>query len=927
MSSAPTRPRLLRISPVALTQKVQQQLDQHRNGTPYPVMVIRAEPVWTHDPTLTLADGRHARVVACPSPLAIWEQLVAERGEEVLVLLTDRTQTELGTGILSQVFRQQVITVEPWDLVVNAFGAQYPDAALEAESWAGEALLDAMPPGGWPRLAGTVLPRDVALRHLAAVRLNLPRLDAEPDDLDATLLLRWSTLPGAVEAFGLLRATEREGLARWLATTYGRPAAALIALINAGNGTDALPLALVCDALWTTDTPDALRARGRVDGYFGDASPGDEVVRSFAEAGVHVVTGMLTARDDVTARRQAHAVLDRAEELLVQFGAAGCAGHSRILRSGFTQRISAVADALLTAVRQPSADPGLDAHIEALAAHQLAETETRRIRRARMAHRLVRWLATQTTPPASVADGIDRQIAEWGWVDRALGEIWAGEDVHPGLQAAFRDVYRRAYERRRELDRAFAQRLAAWTAAGSPPDDLLTVETLLPRVVVPLLKSGRPTLLVVLDGMSAAVAIELAEQLSEHLVEYDPLAGSGPGRRRGAVAGLPTLTAVSRTSLFAGTLLNGNQATEKQIFDQKRWGEARIFHKKPAQGGAGETFATELAEAIAGTDRLVAVVINTVDESLSYGREGDEPGWTVEDVGFLRSLLDLARSNGRAVIITSDHGHVLDRGSELVRAPDAASARHRLGPDPARDGEVELTGPRVIAPDNRVVALWDPGLRYRPGRAGYHGGASLAEVTVPLLAFLMPNATEIPTGWAAVDSREPEWWRTTAPVSRPQQPLPPPRTLPKPRRRTVEPAGSVLFDIPAPAQPDLTPTATATGAGAAGDGLVAALLQTELFAAQRALTPRPLPVSKIEAALTALLDSNVLPTVVVAARAGEPAIRATGFVVTLQRILNVDNYPVLSLIDNNRTVRLDVALLREQFNLPAPDRPRSGAGE
>lgn len=916
MSSAPTRPPAVRISPLALQQKVQQQLDRHRNGTAYPVMVIRADPAWPHDPTLTLADGRRVRVVPCVSPLAIWEQLVAERGDEVLVLLTDLAESDLGAGVLSRIFRQRVIAVQPWDLVVDAFGAQYPDAALEAESWAGEALLDAMPAGGWPKVAGAVLSRDVALRHLAAVRLGLDRLGGGPADLDVSLLLRWSALPGAVEAFGLLRPAEQDGLARWLASTFGRPVRALFALVAAGHGADALPLGLVCDALWTIDGPDAIRARGRVDAYFGDLNPDDRTIRSFADAAVQVVTGMLAAHD-VTVRRQAHAVLDRAEELLLQFGAAGCAGHSGILRSGFTQRLSKAADALLAALDQPR-EAELAAAVEALAAHQLADAEAERVERVRMAYRLIRWLGTDVAPPASVADGIDRQVTEWGWVDRALAHVWAGEDVHPGLQTAFREIYQRAYARRRELDRAFAQRLAAWTAAGPGNDgSLLTVETLLDRVVQPLLKAGHPTLLVVLDGMSAAVAVELAEELSQHWVEYDPLAGTGPGRRRGAAAVLPTLTSVSRTSLFAGALRAGNQETEKQIFEQGRWGRgARIFHKGPARGGAGEALAADLADAIADTSRFVAVVINTVDESLTHGREGDDAGWTVGDIGFLRSLLNLARSAGRAVIVTSDHGHVLDRDSELTRMPDAVSARHRTGTEPAGEGEVELAGPRVLAPDNRIVALWDPQLRYRPARAGYHGGASLAEVTVPLLAFLMPSVDKVPAGWAAVDGREPDWWRATAvPPPAPQAPPAPP--VPKPRRRAASAHGPTLFDVP-PARPTAPPTS---------GSLVAALLQTELFAAQRALTPRPLALNKIEAALTALLDANnVLPTVVLAERAGESAARATGFVVTLQRILNVDNYPVLSLIDGGRTVRLDVALLRRQFLRDNVSEQQPGAG-
>ncbi|WP_196255640.1 BREX-2 system phosphatase PglZ [Micromonospora sp. WMMC415] len=912
MTQAATPSQALRISPIALRQKVTQQLDRHRNGEPYPVLVVRAEPAWPHDPAMQLPGGRRVRVVPCVSPLAIWEHLVAERGDEVLVLLTDLAESSLGAGVRGRIFRQQVIMVEPWDLVVEAFGAQVPDSALERESWAGEALLDAMPPAGWPKLTSPVLTRDVALRHLAAVRLGLERRGESHDNLDVAALLRWSAEPGAVEAFGLLREGERHGLARWLTEQFGRPARALFALVDAAHGADALPLGLVCDALWTTDTPDAVRARGRVDQYFGTLDD-DLTVRGFADAAVQVVTGMLAARDRET-RLQGSAVLDRAEELLVQFNAKGSAGHSPILRVGFTQRVEEAARALLASLDNSAAPaPALDAAVEALRAHRLADTESVRIQRIRMAQRLVRWLGTEVEPLASVADGVDRQIVEWGWVDLALNHVWAGDDVHPDLQRAFGDVHERAQRRRRDLDRDFATRLAAWSPTGPGNDGgLLTIENFLPRVVDPLIRTQRPTLVVVLDGMSAAVAVELADEVAEHWVEYDPLAGSGGGSRRGMVAALPTLTAVSRTSLFAGALRTGAQATEKRVFEEGRWGKgARVFHKGPARGGAGEMISGDLAAAIADRSRLVAVVINTVDDSLAHGREGDEPGWQISDIGFLRSLLNLARSAGRAVIITSDHGHVLERGGEYVRATDAASARHRTGPGSVAAGEIELSGPRVVAPEHRIIALWDPMLRYRPSKSGYHGGASLAEVTVPLLAFLPPSATDVPSGWVPVARREPDWWETaqSAPATAPAH-VPAP-AAPKQRRKPPAQTGDALFDVP-----DMASAPAA--APPAGDGdLVGALLATELFEAQHALTPRRVDLGKIESAMRALVDAKgTLPVAVLAQRAGEAPVRASGFVNTLQRIFNVDNYPVLSLIDDSRTVRLDLALLREQFGLP-----------
>ncbi|MFE0590677.1 BREX-2 system phosphatase PglZ [Micromonospora echinospora] len=891
----------LRISPAALAQKVAQQLDRYPTAGSCPVMVIRAEPDWPYEPELPLPGGRQATVVPCVSRLAIWDRLVADRREEVLVLLTDIPESDLGHGIRSRIFRQRVITVEPWDLVVDAFGAQAPDNALESEPWAGPALLDAMPPGGWPRLATPVLTRDVALRHLAAVRLGLDRRGGSPDDLDVTTLLRWSVEPGTVEAFGLLRREERHGLARWLVEQFGRPAQALFALVAAGRGADALPLGLVCDALWTSDSPEAVRAQGRVDQYFGNLDD-DVTVSGFADAAVQVVGAMLADREK-SVRRQGHAVLDRAEHLLMMLGATGSVGHSPILRAGFTQRLGQAARALLTGLENP-ADPALGRAVDSLAGHQLAETgvEAERVRRVQMAERLVRWLGTPVEPPASVADGVGRQIAEWGWVDRALNQVWAGEDTHPELQQAFREVHERAQQRRRDLDRAFASRLQAWATAGPGNDGgLLTVENLLPRVIEPLLRARRPVLLVVLDGMSAAVAVDLADELSQHWVEYDPLAAGEVGKRRGVVAALPTLTNVSRTSLFAGALRAGTQATERQIFAGGRWGDdARIFHKGSARGGAGEVFAGDLADAMAGGSRLVAVVINTVDDALAHGREGDEPGWQLGDLGSLRSLLDLARSSGRAVVITSDHGHILERGGEHVRVSDAGSARHRTGAGPAAPGEVELTGPRVVADGNRVIALWDPLRRYRPSKAGYHGGASLAEVTIPLLAYLLPNVTDVPKGWAPVSVSPPEWWQGTTVSSREAVATPVPAA--KSRRRSPSAAAETLFDVPVPA---------------AADDLVTMLLDSELFRTQYGLTPRRIDLGKVESAIRALVDAKgVLPVAVLAQRAGELPVRAGGFVTTLQRILNVDNYPVLSQIDDGRTVRLDIELVRTQFGLP-----------
>ena len=98
------------------------------------------------------------------------------------------------------------------------------------------------------------------------------------------------------------------------------------------------------------------------------------------------------------------------------------------------------------------------------------------------------------------------------------------------------------------------------------------------------------------------------------------------------------------------------------------------------------------------------------------------------------------------MILTSDHGHILDQG-EGIHPVQSDSARYRQG-QPG-DGEVLVSGPRVLSPGGTVVLPWDERIRYAPRKAGYHGGASLAEMIIPVLAFV-PAASPCPKGWTTL---------------------------------------------------------------------------------------------------------------------------------------------------------------------------------
>ncbi len=930
------------------------------------VVLLRSAPQWDGPVEPVWGEGRTAGVAVAPSPLAVHElvldHLAGRRpGPAVLVVLTDREQNELDPAILARVHKLRIDTVDSWDVVREAFGARQIDPRLKDVNWAAEALLDATPPGGWPSVPGGWLSRQYALTALAQRRLRLGRYDTEggtrrpgDDRLDAQVLLHWSTRPGAPERLLALRGPERAGLSAFLGEEdqAGLAGRALLALVDAERGADAAAFGLVCAALWqhAEPAPETYRARGRAERYFGDQPPAtgdqlDALVTVFGRAAEEYVTTLLAAghRTGGTdadqareARRTTGIVLDRASALARQFGAEEAVAASPVLRGGLEARFTAVGQALASGDTAAVADA-----VRRLEAHRLATEleEAARIERARMGQRLARWLATDPSADApTVADAIQRHLSETGWVDLALEHIEAGGDPDPVLKAAYDTLGTRIRERRRQIDASFARSLAAWTEAGTQPGSMLTVETFLDRVVGPAVRRGeeRRVLLLVLDGMSAAIANELGEELRRSWAEFDPVPEGNAPHRRAMAAALPTVTAVSRTSLFAGTLMKGTQADEKRLFPAlKLWGGAPavVFHKDDLRTAtAGDTFGPALTEALADGKTHVAVVLNAIDDRLAKEQKLGDGAWRIDDVPGLRDLLRAAATEGMAVVLTSDHGHVVDRhGTKVDTTADPASARHRLpGGGPLAEREIALSGPRVVWPEPgaSIVALWDADSRYTALKAGYHGGASLAEVTIPVLAFL-PFGAEPPKGWRELGDQRPAWW---APEEAGKAPLPdkhaarlvtatapaPKKPKGKAKKEQTEVARThdTLFDVALTAGGDdalLTPTVVSRT-----ETLVMALLDSETYQGQLGGLARKPQQEQVHKALAALLDAGgTLPVTALAQRAGMPVTRGDGFAAVLRQLLNYDGVQVLETLPDGRTLRLHEALLREQFALGA----------
>ena len=134
--------------------------------------------------------------------------------------------------------------------------------------------------------------------------------------------------------------------------------------------------------------------------------------------------------------------------------------------------------------------------------------------------------------------------------------------------------------------------------------------------------------------------------------------------------------------------------------------------------------ADDVAAAIADVTGhpLVTCVLNTIDDALDRSDPGGTE-WGADAVKHLAPLLDRARHAGRIVVLTADHGHIVERRQGTQRAYAAiSSGRSRAATEPAGDGEVLVTGPRVLRHDGRAVLAVDEHLRYGPLKAGYHGG-------------------------------------------------------------------------------------------------------------------------------------------------------------------------------------------------------------
>ena len=289
----------------------------------------------------------------------------------------------------------------------------------------------------------------------------------------------------------------------------------------------------------------------------------------------------------------------------------------------------------------------------------------------------------------------------------------------------------------------------------------------------------------------------------------------------------------------------------------------------------------------------------------------------------LRALLDAATLAGRAVVLTSDHGHVVERGvaGGAVVIPGADARWRSVESGPVGEGEIFLQGRRVLAPGGRAILAWREDLRYGSIAAGYHGGASLAEITIPIIVLVRPGGPTV-TGWAPAAPQMPAWWndplvkreatdvggvgrrRKSVAIAKEAAG----KTGQSPVGATAE--NQLEWDFELPQQAPVSHEAPARD-------VVAALVESDVYAGQRARAGRrALDENTVMTMLRTLLRRGGRAhrdTLATAAGVANVMIDAT--LAALRRLLNVDSYSVISIDSDGVTVVLDERLLREQFEL------------
>lgn len=871
-------------------------------------------------------DGKPTRFVYCSSELAMREALVEySDSPERLVLVSKFNEVQLAKDVLARVWKYSPQHISPWKNLQQFIKVKSIDPRLQRNGqWIAKALLARLERYQHDISFGEVLDLESAWRALA-----LGYLDYREKTLDLQSIFSWSTSSDSATLVDQLPLELKDNLSDWLDQGLPNYSALVKTLMLDGQVDDLLSIGLACSVLFyqgleqlpQVESVQLHLSRGRFsERYLAGHNYDRGLLHKFGNEAVLVTEQLLRERG----YKPLNSVLGKAEQILASLDLMSLIDLSTILPNGLQRRITSYALTLKDVLAGKDVIIA-EASLEEVKQHSLASFPAWRevIERAEMAIRLVRWIKLDKTSVSGSLEAIEEYIDHGCFADWARSVVWYG-DANEMLSQVYHDITTRVTEERELQNQGFGKNIESITRGDEISERYIPVESVLERLIAPIAEES-PVLLLVLDGMSLAVYRELSEDLLKH--HWLEVQKSEMKRGTCLLSALPTVTQVSRFSLLSGSLGIGLAADEKKLFSgnsflkkNARRYPPEVFHKQDLHQPKSNALNGSVRAKLANKDyRILATVINAIDDQLSSSSQVSFD-WTVDSITLLSQVLEAAREAGRVIVITSDHGHVLDHDSFYQKSSSDNGERYQHGGGDCSDYEVEVSGDRVITEGKSVVLPWSERLRYTKSKSmGYHGGASLQEVVIPIGVFVSANDTESLVGWTEVPRYLPDWWFKKSDAS---------------GSATLSETGGA-WDSPRKGK-DTKQVKKAKAAAEFMDDMFSGFAENEdgetfkqgadwidkLFestvyqqiknrAGRRAIQEDQLH------ALIQLLDKHQgqVMEATVLQHLSLPKIRLRGFLAGAQKLLNVDGYAILSVERESQTIRLNISDLKKQFEL------------
>lgn len=852
----------------------------------------------------TELNGKECFFNWCDSVLQIRELLIErDKDEAIQVVLTSLNEADLGQDLLARFARRRFFSDDAWQTLQERFQARKTDPLVRKHRWLAEMLIENMPPGGYPPVTNGLLDADTVWGIILKNHLGFD--SAHPDARD---LLAWMMNSEKTQRFLRSPVDFRNGAREWLVLSAGTIGEILFTCLELGLAEDTVPLGLACQVVFSTpgdpEITTALHGAAiRMEQFTGGRPLTISEAVIWRESALSYID-RLPHEEKMTI---AHRVMDRADDLLRELKIAEYAWLSPHSPAGFEQNLERyglrVRELLKNEFTEvPDDVPQL---ADLIFRHRQALDNGKRASRAEvveMSLRLLRWLATEPAKYQNFEEAALAYARDGGFVDRARQALYRGDRV-AALSETYILLADAVTSRREDENRMFAELLVKWTDSGSQSDEVIKIEDVLHQVVAEVAKTF-PVLLIVMDGMGYAVYRELLEQITDR--GWVEIAREEKTWPTPVISAIPSITEVSRASLLCGKLTKGNSAIEAAGFasNQSLMGVSKgnapiLFHKNNLTEQALNDKSALWNELSSDKRKIVGVVINVVDDHLFKGDQLNVP-WRLDHIPLLERLLYSARDAGRAVVITSDHGHILERQTTFRQPSTAENSgdRYRSADGKLENDEFMVSGNRLIS--GKIIAPWSERVRYSMKKHGYHGGLTPQECIVPcsvLIKFIQKPGAGL-EDWKEFTLYQPSWW------SRPESPRSGPvikQNLHAQRKIRSETTSLPLF----------------AGMEKNVPGWIDGLLTSEVFANQLALAGKTAPKQEEVRMFLEVLAGcgGAILKLTMAQQLGYPELRIAGIISSMRRILNVDGYAVLDFDEAADTIKLNIGLLKSQFGL------------